>query len=173
MNERIILFMKVKNLSAAELADEIGVQRSAVSHLLSGRNNPSLGFMQKILEHYPDVRSEWLIMGKGSMFHSKGEIEINQDPMQATKGSIRNAEPDLFDSPIDDNVIEEVSDSILDEPISNIMQKNEGALTDGENSDKAKIHQSAAIDANNESVEMIVVFMTDGTFKTYRPANQN
>ena len=56
--------MKLNNLSASTFADKIGVQRSSVSHILSGRNKPSLEFIQKVLNEFPKVSAEWLINGK-------------------------------------------------------------------------------------------------------------
>jgi antitoxin component HigA of HigAB toxin-antitoxin module len=52
-------------LNASAFADKIGVQRSSLSHLLSGRNKPSLDFI-KILDVFPDVDLYWMINGKGS-----------------------------------------------------------------------------------------------------------
>ncbi len=53
-------------LTAATFADAINVQRSSISHLLSGRNKPSLEFVLKIESNYPEVSLEWLLHGKGS-----------------------------------------------------------------------------------------------------------
>jgi transcriptional regulator with XRE-family HTH domain len=53
-------------LSAASFADTINVQRSSISHLLSGRNKPSLDFVVKVLDKYKDVELYWLLNGKGS-----------------------------------------------------------------------------------------------------------
>jgi transcriptional regulator with XRE-family HTH domain len=77
MKDRIILLIKAKNLTAAQFADEIGVQKSSISHILSGRNNASLDFIQKILLRYPEVNMEWLMFGKGPLF--KGAI-IAENP---------------------------------------------------------------------------------------------
>ena len=52
-------------LTATALADSIEVQRSSISHLLSGRNKPSLDFVLKVLEEYPEVELYWLLNGKG------------------------------------------------------------------------------------------------------------
>jgi transcriptional regulator with XRE-family HTH domain len=65
MVERIIEILKSKNLSPAQFADLIGVQRSSISHLISGRNKPSLEFVQKILKTFPEIDIEWLLSGKG------------------------------------------------------------------------------------------------------------
>lgn len=67
MTDRISLLIKAKNLSAAQFADEIGVQRSSISHLMSGRNKPSLDLIQKTLQRFPEVSTEWLLFGKGEM----------------------------------------------------------------------------------------------------------
>lgn len=52
------------HLSAATFADEISVQRSSISHLLSGRNKPSLEFVLKIVDTYKEVSLDWLLYGK-------------------------------------------------------------------------------------------------------------
>ena len=51
------------NLSAASFATKIGVQRSAISHILSGRNKPSLDFLMKVYKSFDEVALEWLILG--------------------------------------------------------------------------------------------------------------
>jgi transcriptional regulator with XRE-family HTH domain len=70
--DRIKVIMKVNQLTASQLADEIGVQRSNVSHVLSERNKPSFEFIHKLLLRYPKVNAHWLITGKSQT----GESEI-------------------------------------------------------------------------------------------------
>lgn len=67
MKERIKKYMDHKGLSAAELADIIGVQRSNLSHILTGRNNPGASFIEKLLQTYPELDARWLITGEGDM----------------------------------------------------------------------------------------------------------
>lgn len=69
--ERFRYIMKLNNMTASAFADEIGVQRSSVSHILSGRNKPSLEFIQKVIKRFPKVDSGWLISGSTSMVESK------------------------------------------------------------------------------------------------------
>jgi len=68
MRERLLEFLKKENKSSAQLAEEIGVQASGISHILSGRNNPSLDFVLKMLEKYQFISSDWLLFGRGSMY---------------------------------------------------------------------------------------------------------
>lgn len=64
IQERIQVILKMHNLSPSAFADTIGVQRSNVSHVLSGRSKPGLDFLEKILIHFPRVNAHWLITGK-------------------------------------------------------------------------------------------------------------
>lgn len=50
----------------SQFADKVGVQRSSVSHVLSGRNRPSLDFVMKVMAAFPEVDLYWLLNGKGS-----------------------------------------------------------------------------------------------------------
>lgn len=68
MKERIMEFIRAENKTSAQFAEEIGVQPSGISHILSGRNNPSLDFILKMLEKYDYLSTEWLLFGKGDMY---------------------------------------------------------------------------------------------------------
>jgi transcriptional regulator with XRE-family HTH domain len=67
LKERIEKILAEYQLSPSRFADDIGIQRSGVSHILSGRNKPSLELIQKILARYPDISSDWLVQGNGPM----------------------------------------------------------------------------------------------------------
>lgn len=64
IQERLHIVLKMHNLSASAFADKIGVQRSNMSHILSGRNKPSLDFLEKTLQHFPKVNAKWLVCGQ-------------------------------------------------------------------------------------------------------------
>ena len=85
MRDRILHFLTNENISSAKFADEIGVQRSSVSHILSGRNNPSFDFIQKILKRFELLNAEWLIIGRGEMFKSQQQ-GIMFDAERRTEG---------------------------------------------------------------------------------------
>lgn len=75
--KRLQEVMDYYEISAAGLADKIGVQRSSISHLLSGRNNPSLDFILKLLEKYPQISFTWLVKGIGDL--DAAEVDINEN----------------------------------------------------------------------------------------------
>lgn len=79
MIDRIKRFIDLQNLTSSSFANEIGVQRSSVSHVLSGRNKPSLDFVTKIKDRFPEVNLEWLISGKGSMISIKENIKTEKE----------------------------------------------------------------------------------------------
>ena len=64
--KRLLEILEKKSMSASQFAEKIGVQRSSVSHILSGRNKPSLDFIIKITTVFNDISLEWLINGKKS-----------------------------------------------------------------------------------------------------------
>ena len=63
---RLQKIMNYYEINASTLADSLGVLRSSISHLLSERNKPSLDFVLKITEKYPEIDLYWLLYGKGS-----------------------------------------------------------------------------------------------------------
>lgn len=73
---RLETILKHYDLSATAFAEEIGVQRSSISHLLGGRNKPSLDFVLKVVQRFPEVNLYWLLNGKGSF----PSIEQNRAP---------------------------------------------------------------------------------------------
>lgn len=92
IQERILLLMKSLGLNPAQFADEIGVQRSSISHIISGRNNPSLDIVTKILNKFPDIDSNWLVIGKGSLV---GKNETNSPEIR--NNEISKPSETLFD----------------------------------------------------------------------------
>jgi len=79
MKERLIEFLKAENRTSAQFAEEIGVQPSGISHILSGRNKPSLDFILKMLEKYPFLSTEWLLFGKGDMYKDESMQKLFDD----------------------------------------------------------------------------------------------
>jgi len=73
MIDRIRELLAKEQLSPSQFADEINLQRSSLSHVLSGRNKPSLDFVMKIKQRFSEVNLEWLIFGTGNMFSIKDE----------------------------------------------------------------------------------------------------
>ena len=76
MHTRLKSWMESEGLKPSQFADNIGVNRATISHILSGRNKPSIDFFQKLLNTYPDLNSNWLITGIGYMNTKREAKEV-------------------------------------------------------------------------------------------------
>jgi transcriptional regulator with XRE-family HTH domain len=110
-SKRLNELLQYYEISASKLALQIGVQRSSISHLLSGRNNPSLEFILKILDNYSEVTFDWLVRGKGKLeipeFDSVAPTLFDQNmnsPIEKTPEPIISEKTDV--EPIAENLIE-------------------------------------------------------------------
>ncbi len=61
VNDKIKQILIDKGLTPSYFADEIGVQRSSISHILSGRNRPSFDIIQKVIRRFPDLGYDWIM----------------------------------------------------------------------------------------------------------------
>jgi len=73
---RLKKILNYHQLTASLFADKIGVQRSSISHILSGRNKPSLDFILKVTNSFTDVDIYWLLNGKGAF--PKEQVPTNK-----------------------------------------------------------------------------------------------
>lgn len=78
MNERIAEILKKENLSNSQFANLVGIQASAVTHIINGRNQPSLPVIQKILDTFRWINPEWLVVGIGEMCRKAPEVAENK-----------------------------------------------------------------------------------------------
>lgn len=98
MKERILSFLQVENKTSSQFAEEIGVQPSSISHIISGRNNPSLDFILKMLGKYSNINPDWLLFGNGEMYRDTLSVNSGSNA-DLTAGDSAPAEPGLFDLP--------------------------------------------------------------------------
>ena len=151
MNERLKRFLEMEGLSPARFAEELGIQRSGVTHLLDGRNKPSFGFIQKMMTAYPDVNYEWLILGKGRPY--KGDHP-------AKTGTSAGPESDLFTEPEDFGTDE-------NEDYTSDYQEFESEIRASQPAENQKsANRIAGIQSQTaKKIARIVVFFNDGTYE--------
>lgn len=70
MDSRLQQFLSAENMTQSEFADRIGIARASVSHILAGRNKPSIEMIQKLSESFPSLNLDWFINGNGKMYKS-------------------------------------------------------------------------------------------------------
>jgi transcriptional regulator with XRE-family HTH domain len=100
MKERLKELMTQLSISAAELADKIGVQRSSISHILNGRNLPSSQFLEKLLNTYPEVDARWLMTGKGGIIRPENNLKSGESVKME---SVHSEEIKPLKAPKDEN----------------------------------------------------------------------
>lgn len=93
MVDRIKQVMEYEQMSPTAFADKININRSSLTHIFSGRNQPSLDIAKKILIAFPEISTEWLIMGMGSMIQ---EVSAQSAPAPSVKTVDNMQQTDLF-----------------------------------------------------------------------------
>ena len=142
--KRLEIILEYYSISASSFADTIGVQRSALSHLLSGRNKPSLDFVMRINESYPDVDLYWLLNGMGN-------FPSHEKPKN--------------DGPLPSPVIEIKSNESLD--LFSVSEPNSKEDKKTENINDLRTSMRSQHQEDKSLIDRIVIFYKDGTFKSY------
>ena len=153
VNDKIKQILIDKSLSPSVFADEIGVQRSSISHILSGRNRPSFDIIQKVIRRFPDLGYDWIMEDDNQQEQSFGSARVatRQVPSARTSSIYATKEykaatgqqPALNTariSPLQQTAIPELPTLV---PVAQTADK---------------------------AVERILIFYTDGTFREYTPA---
>lgn len=141
MKDRILEFLRTENKTSSQFAEEIGVQASSVSHIVSGRNRPSLDFIIKMLQRYDDLSTDWLIFGKGDMF----KIDTASDLFSGTLGN--------------------GSENNTDTDKQYIAQS-----TNIESGKGAEIIKTESPDQEKQGIQKIILVYSDSTFKELKPS---
>lgn len=166
--DRFTKVIEYSELTPAEFAEEIGVQRSSISHIISGRNKPSLDFITKIKTAFPKFEWDWLITGEGEMLISEKEpepvVEEKPEIVEKKKPSL----PDLFSLINDENFgITESADK-TEKPKSRDSNISTQVAEKNILSDSQPLENSVKKhDSKKKNVKRIVFFYEDGTFETF------
>lgn len=158
MKERLLQLLDLEQLSPSKFADIIGVQRSSVSHVISGRNKPSFDFLQKTLKAFPGLHASWLMMGEGSMYEQMGrDLPVNLfDSAPSTGESDIPPEP-IFDQEHADDSIDQPSEAEFGTAAGDIM------------TDQAAAKAPPAGPGERKVVQVMLIY-DDDTFRTLKPS---
>ena len=156
LSAKIELLIQAKKLSASQFADTLGIPRSIISHILSGRNKPSLDVVQKILIAYPEIPAEELLDDKRDL------SIVASAPKVAAPISIT---PSLFDA-----VIPTDSESPKNYSAEQtIVQSN---LRRPRESSPKTVNPVVALATTThlaKKIERVLIFYSDGTFSESKP----
>lgn len=150
--KRLELLLDYYGLNASAFADKIGVQRSSMSHLLSGRNKPSLDFVLKISTIFPEVDLYWILNGTGNFPKKENESQNNTTEVVS--------ETEQVHAPILSN------DNLFSADLFSGLQTEPAPKEEKKYSTVAKSSNS---DLEEDEIEKIIFFYKNGTFKVYVP----
>lgn len=169
LSDKIELLIKKKQMSSSQFADVLGIPRSSISHILSGRNKPSLDIVQKILTAFPEVSAEDLLFEDRTLFVSgaKSTVSSGQDILPLTN---------LFDAP-NDAASESIKNISAESTIvrSNLRRSiKEGNLPQA----PFTISQDSISEKNqslgrslHKKIDRVIIFYSDGTFTESKPSD--
>lgn len=142
MIARIRKLLDSEQMNPSQFADEIKLQRSSLSHVLSGRNKPSLDFVMKIKQRFPKVNLEWLLFGEEPMFLDMQ----NQFDMANNSHDIGDSGRSVsFETKIQERLTEDSKES------------------QGE----SKLAKDLNLMQSSGKADKVVIFFNDGTFEEY------
>lgn len=140
MVDRIKQVMNYEQMSPTAFADAIDINRSSLTHIFSGRNQPSLDVAKKILSAFPEISTEWLIMGVGSMFSKEIKSQISAAVPVSVSTVDNMQQTDLFSDVEMSNMlstptvptikVESVSPEVVDLPAENGMKIDEEPIVE-------------------------------------------
>ncbi len=90
MKDRLQKFLIAENISPIKFAEIIGVQRSSISHILSGRNKPSFDVISAIILKFPKLSPDWLLLGSGEMYRKTYQTSLFEPSQQKQDVNIRD-----------------------------------------------------------------------------------
>ncbi|SMO38849.1 Helix-turn-helix [Saccharicrinis carchari] len=160
MKQRLQTLLASEKIASSKFADIIGVNRSSISHLLSGRNNPGLDFLQKVLVKFPHINPDWLLLGQGTMYRNSKE---NTTALPLSKHLFEQGEEKKEPGKQSPSVEKEEKE----EPVNISKEPEERAPY---NSSKENVQKTNPPTVAKQA-ERIVFFYSDGTFDTYVPNN--
>ena len=148
MKDRIKEIMDNEDLTPARFADKLQINRAVVSHILNGRNNPSLDVVIKILSEMDYINSDWLLNGIGSMYK------------EGYKASERVKRKSLFD-------METINEDNTKGSTEYLQEKHvKHPSTSNDNIDKQSVNHIISAD---RKIKEIIIYYTDNTFESFIP----
>ena len=165
INDKIKQILIEKNLSPSHFADEIGVQRSSISHILSGRNRPSFDIIQKIIRRFPDLGFDWILEEEDAI-PSSGMSSRGNPPTYSVPSNTGRYTDRRTSVPEPRNSIGSISPQYAGTGIRS--QRSEIAPISLSNEPEPITTVSDKI-TGPKTVERILIFYSDGTFKEYSP----
>ncbi|MBQ0024493.1 MAG: helix-turn-helix transcriptional regulator [Bacteroidales bacterium] len=183
MNTRLQQFLTMENISPAKFSEILGIQRSGISHLLSGRNKPSYDFIQKMMVAFPELNYEWLILGKGKPYkdksepstsHSEPSLFSEQEKITAMKQASEPSENakierisgvDVQIQPSDNKTTMHIETIPISQPSQMVGEKKETPVELTSDIRNPESPDKGLRSEKERRIERITIYYTDGTYE--------
>lgn len=169
MKERIKQIMESEDMTPARFADTLEIGRAVISHILNGRNNPSLDIVMRILQHFPRINPDWLLYGAGNVYREdistseaqsqqihRGSYDLFSQPSLFTPNQSRGTENNV-PKPIssnDDILPEQVTEPSTSQPLEKLTER------------------IVYRDRPEKKVSQIIIYYTDNTFEIFQTSQK-
>lgn len=166
VRDRIRELIEYSGLSNKDFAEKIDINPAIVSHILSGRNNPSLHVIQQITNVYTNVNIDYLLTGRGDLFNPATTVEKQADSRQdpaafSSNDAVRKvAPPDSTPLPAKEKT---QSDAKRERPTQDSTQASEN------NGRKELTNVYTNVNRSEKQIERVIIFYSDKTMEEYRP----
>lgn len=161
MKDRIRLIMEAEDMSPARFADQLQIGRPVISHILNGRNNPSLEVITKVLSELPYINTDWLLFGKGNMYkegYDRMPVSTFKEEEVILKSGI--PQPDLFSQ----NVVNTANNT------EKIKYDKEKELTSTPIIPDIAVKEVVKyIEKPEKAISKIIIYYSDNTYEIFNP----
>lgn len=165
MKDRIKKIQEYSGLSLGVFASRTGIKAASLSHILNGRNNPSLDVVMKIHETFPEVSWEWMLYGTGSMLKGGNVDDVENKQVESNiTPSLNQTNRTIFDN---DPVKEEEDDELeLEDDSEDVVDNNIADVDVPKTVERAPSNLTETIENQQKSeTEIIDSFLKSDTFK--------
>ena len=149
IKNRIDAIRQKEGMTSSDFAELIGVGRATVTHILQGRNKPSLDVMLRIYRRFPNVNLEWLMTGEGTMYGNEKGMSYESDLFSSVENSVNAGES----TDTDENFKEMASKipfSVSNPPVKEVVKY---------------------VEKPPRKITEIRIFFDDNTFEIFKPEN--
>jgi transcriptional regulator with XRE-family HTH domain len=171
LSDKIELLIKKKQMSSSQFADVLGIPRSSISHILSGRNKPSLDVVQKILTAFPELSAEDLLFEDRALFVSGAKLPFTPSAQEVLPLN------SLFDAPTD-TASESIKNILPESTIvrsnlrRSIKESNLAQVPTSITAQESVSEKNASLGRSlQKKIDRVIIFYSDGTFTESKPSD--
>lgn len=168
MEDKLKKLMKHEGINSTRLAEILGIQASGISHIMSGRNKPSYDFLHKLLQRFPQISPDWLILDKGPMYRDEIKKSVLMPAASMSAATTASQDISASQTPQDGLFAGGSSAAMPSIAPDSVLERDDDDIIPSD-APGQPFAQPARSYSSSSSIERIVVFYKDKTFSEYQP----